>query len=126
MADTVSAITAPAITHTISTARSARGVTAYGSFARQKTGSPVPPRRVVTAMVAELARELAAIGARPVDVLCNAFFDGVSANIAAITLAVEPGDMPRSVASWFEWQHPRWVFVETPPAIEGAAAAVAS
>jgi hypothetical protein len=96
---------------------------AHVQFRTLRRFDPVPPPSAVRIMVQELAQELTAAGMAPVALDCcywTTDTDGAGHDHAArITVEAEPGELNRSFASWFVWQHPRWRMTRTPAAIEG-------
>lgn len=111
---------ASAPTYSVSTSCSARTLRAVALFARRSVGAwPQPPRPVIVAMLRELSGQLAALGYRPIALDCGSFFNSNGDNVATITIAVEPGEPTRPLATWYEWQHPRWQWMAPRAAIEG-------
>lgn len=86
--------------------------------------APLPPRSLLTAMLADVERQMRLLGVyRPFDLRCQAW--RLTRNrvqtefIAQLSVKVEPGELEgRSLASWYEWQHPRWSWVESPLPLE--------
>lgn len=85
--------------------------------------SPMPPRHVVKDMQAELERKMRALGdVRPAALACGAWrITAGNANVefaAMLSLTVERGELIGSFAAWYEWQHPRWQFINSPLPLE--------
>jgi hypothetical protein len=85
----------------------------------------VPNFPAVLAMLADIERQLACIGARPVAVDCEYWPKGVCGGdhagdqLARIMIEAEPGEATRPLRSWFQWQHPRWREGGALPFIDG-------
>lgn len=98
---------------------------AYAPFGRgSHQCSPLPPRRALKSMLAELEQQIVDLGYFPTGVACRSWLEGTGA-VARISLVAWPGDMTRSLASWYEWQHPRWNWI-VPPTAVGIAPALAT
>jgi hypothetical protein len=76
---------------------------------------PAPPRRALLAMLENLAGVLRARGEHPLAMKVESWRrpnyvapDGHNDFLARITIQSAPGLDTRSLASWFQWQHPRW------------------
>lgn len=85
---------------------------------------PAPPRGAIRMMLAELECELDERSLMPVTLTCEAWpvprasTDEHSA-LARIRIEAEQGALKRSLASWYEWQHPTWQWTSEPqPALE--------
>lgn len=89
----------------------------------KRQGDP-PSYAAVSTILAEIERELDRAGMRPVELKCENWpsgtFPGEHAThlLARITIEAEPGTPTRSLRSWFEWQHPRWVAGGALPLLE--------
>lgn len=90
-----------------------------------------PPREAIKAMLAQLDRDMRRRRAQPVSLSCTrwpagAFTDGAAEGglgdryLACIAIEIEPGGLERGLASWFEWQHPRWLISDAPPLLAHA------
>lgn len=83
--------------------------------------SALPQRAVVKHMLADIEARLKARKCRPVSLSCqrwpaDAFHELYDEDyLASITVEIEPGQLTRSLASWFQWQHPQWVFETSAP-----------
>lgn len=86
----------------------------------------MPNFSMVLAMLADIERQLAAVGGQPIAVVCEYWPKGICGGdhageqLARITIEAEPGDPTRPLRSWFQWQHPRWHEGRALPFIEGA------
>jgi hypothetical protein len=75
---------------------------------------PRPPYGTLAAMLAQLADALADTGHKPVAVDRTEAWplgeDNTQATRMLVRLRIqcEPGEGTRSLASWFQWQHPGW------------------
>lgn len=89
---------------------------------------PFPPPTAAKLMVAEIAAQVDGTILRPVSLAClawppAAFEKCRHDHLACIAITFEPGEMTRSLGSWFQWQHPRWGWAQAPaPMIEHVAA----
>lgn len=96
-------------------------IRAYAWYSRHPGGDE-PPRRAVKDMLTTIERELDAQKARPVSLVCRSWPSRAFPKppdedfLACIAISIEPGEMIRRLPSWYEWQHPRWVFAATAPA----------
>lgn len=77
---------------------------------------PEPTRAVLCEMLDQLTRTLAALGLRPVRVLKTESWswraqpNGHEELLARLRIECEPGEPTRPFASWYQWQHPAWVW----------------
>lgn len=80
---------------------------------------PIPQYGKVKDMLAKLEEDLAASGSRPVELRCECWEVDRGDYLAVIKVTAEPGQPTRSLPSWFQWRHPRWLWSTTPlPFIE--------
>lgn len=86
---------------------------------RTSVDAPIPCRAAIVGMLAELELALQRSGVVPVALRCESWQvparpDGLN-TLGRITIEAEAGNLRRSLASWYQWQHPQWRFSGAPP-----------
>jgi hypothetical protein len=93
---------------------------------------PTPPASMLGAMLDQLVAGCEHTRARPIDLAVASWKrpEGVAADggndfLSRIAIGVEPGTSAQSLRSWFQWQHPLWIWEDgafpLAAAIEGEA-----
>jgi hypothetical protein len=82
----------------------------------RRTRCAQPSRASILTMLAQLEGELRGAGATPVGLAVTTFAPGTFVGapsekyLAVIAITAKPGELKRSLACWYEWQHPHWRF----------------
>lgn len=70
---------------------------------------PAPTRVTLCEMLDQLTRTLAELGQRPTRILkTESWRAGGEKMLVRLRIECETGDPARPLATWYQWQHPKW------------------